>query len=374
MDDDDCIPTGFIQRVRKRLGIRDRGLKDLARKAAEAEYRAAWDRHLNPEPVFPSTRLRGDTLMLGGGTNLPPLLKHFGPDTMIEDIGEAEIVATGIALYESCVPDTNRRQMRVPISAVIRWAQGKRRTPGTDNKRIRWLTPEEAETLMKAAAALTLPRHSEPERHTLAKIAFMLGAGCRPSGYLAALVEHWNPASREWWIPAEEEGAGKTESSARWVRLPQRSVDLIGDLPEVGRAFLTPYGKPIVVQKGRGGQMQTSFNKARDAAGLDAGVTPHVLRHTWATWFYAQTRDFGALMDLGGWAKAGMASGYRNIAPADLADRLYAHGWDFRQEYVRTETPTLRRPAHKPRFRNCPPPCQARSPPPAPEATPRSPP
>lgn len=328
------------QRVRKRLGIRDRSLKDLARKAAEAEYRAAWDRHLNPEPVKTGTPFykaaRGYLDAGGEARYLPPLLKHFGPDTMIEDIGEAEIVAAGIALYEGCAPDTVRRQVRVPISAVIRWAQGKRRQPGTDNKRIRWLTPEEAEALMKAAAELTLPRHSTPERHTLAKIAFMLGTGCRPSECFAALVEHWNPASREWWIPAEEEGAGKTESSARWVRLPQRSVDLIGDMPEIGRAFLTPYGKPIVVQKGRGGQMQTSFNKARDAAGLDASVTPHVLRHTWATWFYAQTRDFGALMDLGGWAKADMANRYRKIAPADLADRLYAHGWDFRQEYIKS--------------------------------------
>lgn len=45
----------------------------------------------------------------------------------------------------------------------------------TDRKRLRWLTPEEAERLIEAAAALTLPRHTAPETYTLAKIAFLLG-------------------------------------------------------------------------------------------------------------------------------------------------------------------------------------------------------
>ena len=53
------------------------------------------------------------------------------------------------------------------------------------------------------------------------------------------------------------------------------------------------------------------------------------MRHTWATWFYAQTRDFGALLDQGGWAKADMANRYRKIAPDDLTDRLLAMGWNF---------------------------------------------
>lgn len=96
-----------------------------------------------------------------------------------------------------------------------------------------------------------------------------------------------------------------------------------------GPAFLTPYGHPIVVAKGRGGQMQTSFNRARDAVGLGPDVTPHVLRHTWATWYYAQTLDFGGLLDLGGWDKADTANRYRKIAPDDLPDRLRAHGWIF---------------------------------------------
>ncbi len=322
------------ERVRRRLGIRDKRLKDIATKAAETIYRECWERHLAPAPVKAGTPFwqaaKGYTDAGGEARYLPRLIKHFGPDTNIEDIGEAEIIEASVALYPDCAPDTIRRQVRVPISAVIRWAQGRRRQPSTDTRRTRWLTPEEAERLIKAAAQLMLPRHSEPERFTLQKIAFMLGTGVRPSECFAAEVKHWNPATSQWWIPAEIEGAGKTSASARWVRLPVRAVEMIGELPEVGRAFRTPYGKPIVVERGRGGQMQTSFNAARDAAGLSKDVTPHVLRPTWATWYYAQTRDFGGLMDMGGWAKADMANRYRKIAPDDLGRRLLDHGWDYR--------------------------------------------
>ena len=321
------------QRFRRRLGIRDKGQRDIARAAAEGLWRAAWKDHLTPAPVKRGTPffLAARAYVEGGGEAryLPPLLRHFGSETMIEDIDEAAIVAAGLAVYPGRAPDTVRRQLRVPISAVIRAAQGKRRRPSTDNRRTRWLTPEEAEALLMAAAKLTLPRHAAPERYTLQKIAFMLGTGTRASECFAAEVTDFNRATRQWWIAGELDGAAKTAAVARWVRLPQRSVDLIGDLPDIGRAFRTPYGKPIVVERGRGGQMQTAFNAARDAAGLGPEVTPHVLRHTWATWYYAATKDFGGLMDMGGWTRADMANRYRKLAPDDLGDRIAAFGWDF---------------------------------------------
>ncbi|WP_170124871.1 tyrosine-type recombinase/integrase [Planktotalea frisia] len=247
-----------------------------------------------------------------------------------------------MAIYPGRAPDTIRRQVRVPITAVIRWAQGNRRRPSTDNKRVRWLTPEEAEALLQAAASMTLPRHANPEPYTLAKVAFLLGSGCRTGECFAVNVADWNGGSAQLWIPAIEVGAGKTRSSARWVKLPDRSVELMGDLPIKGRMFRTPYGKEIKLIQGGGGQMQASFNKARDLAGLGDDVTPHVLRHTWATWFYAQTRDFGGLMDQGGWSKADMANRYRKLAPDDLSERLLKHGWDFRPEMPEDRRSKLR--------------------------------
>jgi integrase len=78
--------------------------------------------------------------------------------------------------------------------------------------------------------------------------------------------------------------------------------------------------------------MAEAFGKVREAAGLGEDIVPYTLRHTWATWFYARTKDFGRLLDLGGWNKADTANRYRKAAPADLGNRLLEHGWDFRQD------------------------------------------
>lgn len=334
------------ERVRRRLGIRDKSLKRIATTKAEKIYRELWDSRLNPVAQAAGTPFwsaaKGYVDAGGEARFLPKLIRHFGETTMIEDIDEADIVQAGVAIYPGRAADTVRRQVRVPITAVIRWAQGNRRRPSTDNKRVRWLTPEEADALLSAAATLTLPRHTNPEPYTLAKIAFLLGSGCRTGECFAANVDDWNPGSSQLWIPAIEVGAGKTRSSARWVKLPERSVELMGDLPIKGRMFRTPYGKEIKLIESGGGQMQTAFNKARDLAGLGDDVTPHVLRHTWATWFYAQTRDFGSLMDQGGWSKADMANRYRKLAPDDLSERLLKHGWDFRPELPEERRSKLR--------------------------------
>ena len=179
--------------------------------------------------------------------------------------------------------------------------------------RLRWITPEEAERLLAAA---------EPRVRTL--IAFLLGSGCRPIEAFDLEVDDLHLATGEAWI-----WRSKTEAQ-RMVELPRRSVIALEELErDVGAVFLTPKGQPYQTRTGSGGQAQTAFNAARDAAGLGRDVTPYTLRHTWATWFYAATRDFGKLLDLGGWAKADTANIYRKVAPADLADRLLAHRWDF---------------------------------------------
>lgn len=332
------------RRVRRRLGIRDRGGKAIARRAAEAIWRKAWDDHLAPpaevNPGTPFHTAARRYVEAGGSARyLERILTYAGPDTMAEDIDERWLLTAAAVLYPGCKPDTVRRHLRVPVNAVLNHHRGRRRQKGTDTRRVRWLTPEEADLLIAAAAQLTLPRHSKPEVQTLRKIAFMLGTGVRPGECFATEVKDWNPASKQWWIAGEAVGAGKTAAAARWVRLPDRAIEMVQPMPEVGRAFLTPYGQPIVLREGQGGQMQTAFNAARDAAGLGKDVTPYTLRHTWATWFYAQTRDFGALMDLGGWDRADTANRYRKIAPDDLPQRLLAHGWDFRTDWQKRVNP-----------------------------------
>lgn len=303
------------RRVRRRLGIREKRFREIARRAADAIYEEAWQRHLAPaapaEPTF-AEAAAGYVRAGGEARFLAPLMEHFGPETTIDAIDELEITGAGAVLYPNRAPDTIRRQVRVPVKAVIRWARGERRQPRSDQPRTRWLTPEEVERLIPVCDPLTLQ-----------KAAFLLGSGCRTGEMFALDAAELNLATRQAFVADPKNGR------PRWVSLPARAVALMGELPGVGAVFRTPKGLPYKLRVRGGGQMAAAFAKARELAGLGPEVTPHVLRHTWATWFYAQTRDFGALMDLGGWVKADMANRYRKLAPADLAERLHAHGWDF---------------------------------------------
>ncbi len=304
------------RRIRRRLGIRDRSLKGIASRQAKAIYQTEWQRPAD-EPTGTPFYLAAKAYSDAGHESrfLPRLMLHFGQHTCIEDIGEVEIAAAGMAIYPHAKTETIRRQVRVPIQAVINFATGRRRQPRADTPRTRWLTPEEAEHLL-ACAGRAGPM-----------IAFLLGTGCRTGEMFALERAEINDATRQAWIADPKNGEG------RWVQIAARAWGMF-DLPDVGAVFRTPKGLPYKIRVRGGGQMATAFNKARDLAGLGEDVTPHVLRHTWATWYYAQTRDFGGLMDLGGWKKADMANRYRKLAPADLADRLHAHGWEFGQDLV----------------------------------------
>ena len=263
------------------------------------------------------------TYMQTGGENrfLAKILQHFGADTMLADIDNAAINEAADAIYPNAAPATVNRQLITPLSAIVTMAADEGLTPPRkfrrrkgDKARTRWLSPEEAERLIAAASG-----------HLAPIIACLLGTGCRTSEALGAEAHFFYPATAEIWLPDTK------NDHPRMLRMPQRALDMImaRDVPDVGPIFLTPKGEPYRLRQAGGGQISAAFGNACHAAGLGRDVTPHVLRHTWATWYYAATRDFGGLLDLGGWQKSDMAQRYRKIAPADLAERLLAHGWDF---------------------------------------------
>lgn len=263
----------------------------------------------------------------GEGRFLPKLIRYFGHDTWIDDIDELMIAKAAADLYSGAKPDTLRRQVRVPVRAIQNFAAGKRRQKSTDVRRLRWLTPEEAERLLAVASDPRSVGLRDPNRETLRKVSFMLGTGAGPGETMSLDASGWNPITRQWWLVGT-----KTLYRPRFVVLPQRTVDLIRDVPEAGIAFPAPNGQPYKIHANRGAQMAVAFGKVREGAGLGRDVVPYTLRHTWATWFYAQTKDWARLLDQGGWGRSDTANRYRKVAPADLANRLLAHGWDFRPE------------------------------------------
>lgn len=91
------------ERIRRRLGLRDKGLKAIATEKAERLYRDLWDRRLNPVAQCTGTPFwqaaKGYVDAGGEARFLPKLIRHFGEATLIEDIDEPEIVAAGVAIY-----------------------------------------------------------------------------------------------------------------------------------------------------------------------------------------------------------------------------------------------------------------------------------
>ena len=319
------------KRVRRRLAVHDRALKKLAIDLARQLYQDLWEEGLLQHKVSGITFSEAAELYVSQGGEarfLPKITAYFGQSISLDDIDDVAVARAADAIYPNAKPDTVRRQLRVPIRAVRNFAAGRRRQRSTDSVRLRWLTPEEAERLLMAASRPVEADLRDPHLETLRKIAFMLGTGAGPGETMALTRAGWNPATREWWLPGT-----KTVYRRRFVLLPNRTVELVGAIPNNGSAFPSPNGQPYILGPNRGGQMAEAFSKVRKAAGLGDDVVPYTLRHTWATWFYAQTKDWGALLDHGGWNRSETANRYRKIAPADLGHRLLAHGWDFRRDF-----------------------------------------
>ncbi|MCA2012426.1 site-specific integrase [Cereibacter sphaeroides] len=298
-----------------------------ARREAEIIERGAFGRAVTL--TFAEAAL---TYMQSGGEAryLGRIIEHFGPRFRLADVDNDAVNRAATALYPEAAPATINRQLITPISAVFQLAaeDGKvsarrfrrRKEPSA---RLRWLTPEEAETLLANCDGRLLPI-----------VAFLIGTGARTGEALGLTVQHLHLETRQAHVGITKNGDGKM------VEFPDRTGRLMAasGLPEAGAVFRTPKGKPYRLTSAAGdrlgGQIKGAFDKARIAAGLDDAVTPHTLRHTFATWHYAVNRDLVLLMERGGWKRAEMAIGYTKLAPSDLPIRLMAHGWDFRAKSV----------------------------------------
>lgn len=332
------------RRIRKRLGLRDVNKFELACQLAEMEFDKAWEKVLNPVPTFAEA---ANLYMRHTGNRryLKRIIVYFGPHTRIDEINHPRILRAGSDIAElrfkesgiRWAPETIRCQVTTPICAVINFISGNRRARRKKNVRNKYLSPAQLEALIEAAMAPRTAHVYDNDHRLLKIIVFMVATGCGPGETFAVKVEDFNWSTNEVWIPAIEDGAGKTLSRARWVYLPDRAIELIGELPKSGRAFLSSRGNPFKLRDHGGGQIAKQFRKLCNKAGLPKNVVCYTLRHTWATYHSAQVGNHDLLLDRGGWAKSDTARDYRKAYPADLAEQLYAYGWDFGQDPVNTQ-------------------------------------
>lgn len=164
-------------------------------------------------------------------------------------------------------------------------------------RRIRWITPEQAQTLLKE-----LPEHQRDV------VLFALATGLRQSNVIKL---EWSQVDLERsvaWIHADQ-AKGRREIH---VSLSSVAVDALRRQQGKHETRVFTYdGKPI------GWANTRAWRKALKRAGI-ADFRWHDLRHTWASWLVQYGTPLYVVQEMGAWESAEMVRRYAHLAPAHL--------------------------------------------------------
>ncbi len=252
------------------------------------------------------------------------LVDHFGA-ARLQDIDQGAVdLAYKAILKADAAPATRARGVLSPLTAILNHAAKRKwcSRPGFDNPKLprsktRWLTP--LEYLEFEAQAAT---------HLRPLLRFLICTGARLS---EALELDWSKvdlgdARVSFWETKNER--------PRHASLPPLAIATLGSLEHrEGAVFRRGDGEPYT-DRGRveGGQIKTAFNTACRRCGFGDHVpeignpdrmrfkpdlSPHGLRHSWATWFYGATKDLMLLRDEGGWSTIRMVERYAHLMRSD---------------------------------------------------------
>lgn len=309
------------RRVEESTGVADREIAEEIRARREDELlresiygRAATATFAQAVVSYLETGGRHGTG--GDGRFLKPILDHFRTALLVQiDLDALDRAAA--RLYPRASPATRNRQFYTPAVAVLRHAARRGwcaapivRRPSQPDGRVRWITPDEAERLIEAAA-----------KHLRPLIVFLLYTGARAGEALWLDWRDVDLARAHVTFPQTKSG------HARGVPLHHRVVAALANLPgRVGPVFRKPNGRPYEPPKANadtsaGARIRTAFLGACRRAGIER-FTPHDCRHTWATWHYAANRDLGALKRLGGWRSERMVLRYAHVNVDELAHTI----------------------------------------------------
>lgn len=244
-------------------------------------------------------------------------------DHKLRDITKSMIDDAALRAYPNAKPATRRRQFHGPVKSVLIWSAEDERAwcahpawkrPPDSKARVDWVTPVVGAKIINAA---TSPR--------LAAI-FELGFGAGPrASEIAKLAAHDLHLSLASAIIQEPKNGHQ-----RRLHLPPRTVVAMANagLSDVGCIFRAPGGLPYIVEAHSGGLFNNPLATACQRAGVPR-ITAHIMRHSWATWFYDQTKDLLQLQAHGGWRSLAMVQRYAHLAPPGIGDEARALGWDF---------------------------------------------
>lgn len=302
--------------AREALAVREAEAHRVAFHGAQPSQRrvtfaAAAASYVEAEPRSAPTRAR-----------LARLVRHFGAGVTCEGVGlEMLDEACCTLLRPGARPATRLREVLTPARAVLTHAarRGWCQPPTVERvsvspARTAWLAPREVDRLTAAAAV-----------HLRPLLAFLAGTGARLGEALALQWEDVDLAHARAMLRQTKNGRDRTVDLCPCV-----VAALAGIGHKAGAVFRTrargkgralpglPYAKKRVQG---GGQIKTGWRLACQAASLP-GISPHTLRHTWATWHYAMRRDLLALRIEGGWQTASQVERYAKLAPAGMVAEM----------------------------------------------------
>ncbi len=217
---------------------------------------------------------------------------------------------------------TARRELECLQSAINHYAEEygihgivKITLPRKPEGRDRWLTRQQAAQLLRAAW------QNKRHRHLARFILIGLYTGTR---HTAILKLRWLPSPDGGWFDLDRGllyrkgiGAAQTKKRQTPCRIPPRLMPWLRRWKELdekkSQIHIVSWGG--VIKKER-----RAWARARDAAGLGQEVTPHVLRHTAATWLMQRGVDL--------W----QAGSYLGMDPITLKNVYGRHHPDFQSE------------------------------------------
>jgi len=259
---------------------------------------------------------------------IAPLLRHF-KTTAVSEINNAAMRKAANALYPEAAPATIRRQLYTPMKAILNLcayddlcAVPKLKAPSGGKSRTDFLMPDKAALILQHLSTLQ-------GRQEAVMVTLLLGQGVRV-GEAVTLV--WEDVSLEARFAILRDTKNGEERRITLIDRVVAALSTIKPAAAFGPVFRRSDGQPFRPSDpagAGGGQIRYHFAQAVEKAGLDPHrFTPHICRHTWATWFYAQTLDQIRLKDEGGW-KSTQWLRYTKLGTANLAEMTRNEGWTF---------------------------------------------
>jgi integrase len=270
--------------------------------------------------------------------------------------------------YGAVADATYIRFLVTPIRAVLNYAADElewcepprfKRMGKQPEGRTNFLTPADARRLIDAAIA----------PHAKSLFTFLIGTGARTS---EAVYLDWSAVDlvgrKVTLFATRTNAAGETVSARKQGKrhvlenLPPIVMQTLKQLREIaskdgdgnpiGRVFRWALWKDgeftyhNYADK-EGSQFRNAFLGALQRSGLDPSLTPHDMRHTWASWHYALHKDLLKLKLDGAWSSVSLVERYAHVMPAgqEAEIRAFLDGNNYERADEATGRGRWQRPA-----------------------------